>query len=182
MTSDRARNAFALGRKALVRPDVLVSEPRRGMPLRAPERPRPASLPMRLFALLALFMGVYVALLGLDVLGEEFLPHDALARAETVFAWAVAASIFSLLVLIRMFLVRRQRRGFGLALLAFLALWGSTSFLSTAIQVARDPTVPGPGAVHRPWSWSQVRRNHPFPWGRSPGRADPWGIFRQGSR
>jgi hypothetical protein len=64
----------------------------------------------------------------------------------------VVAAVFSLLVLIRMFLVRRQRRGFGLALVAFVFLWASTAFFSAALETAQDPAAHGAWVQHRHWT------------------------------
>ena len=70
------------------------------------------------------------------------------------------ATVWSLLVLIRMFLMRKQRRGFGLALWAFLFLSASTALLDAALEDARHPEAYRSGAIHRLLPWSHVRRNN----------------------
>ena len=71
------------------------------------------------------------------------------------------AAILSLMVLIRMFLMRKQRRGFGLALVAFVFLWASTAFFSEALddakRVAYVERHMGSGADYRHRPWSRVR-------------------------
>ena len=76
-------------------------------------------------------------------------------------SWSVMATTWSLLVVLRMVLMRKQRRGFGLALWAFLFLSASTALLDAALEDARRPPEGLRfGAVHRLLPWSHVRRNH----------------------
>ncbi|MDJ0521631.1 MAG: serine/threonine-protein kinase [Planctomycetota bacterium] len=159
MTSDRARRAFRLGEKALREPQALVTQPSKPVFLSQPERPRPATLVMHAFTLLAIGWSLYAGLAALSVWNEPY--SSAFASAETAFVWSVMATTWSLLVVLRMFLMRKQRRGFGLALWAFLFLSASTALLDAALEDARRPPEGLRfGAVHRLLPWSHVRRNH----------------------
>ena len=160
MTSDRARQAFRLGAKALREPDTIITHQQRTVFLSPPQRPKSPTWIMHGFTLLAIGWSLYAGLLAFNAWSEP-LSTGVVSEAQTVFVWTVMAAVWSLLVLIRMFLMRKQRRGFGLALWALLFLSTSTALLDAALEDARSPGAFRSGAVHRLLPWSHVRRNNP---------------------
>lgn len=158
MTSDRARKAFRLGEKALREPRAVVTQAQKPVFLSPPERPKSATWIMHAFTLLTIGWSLYAGLVALNVWSEP-LSTGLLGDAQTVFVWTVMATVWSLLVVIRMFMMRKQRRGFGLALWAFLFLSASTALLDAALEDSRRPEAIRSGAIHRLLPWSHVRRN-----------------------
>ncbi len=157
MTSERARTAFRLGEKALRDPSAILSQAGQPVFLSAPANPRPSSFVMNGFLLLAIGWSLYTGLVAFGVWDSPITNTNQ--DAQTIFVWSVMASVWSLLVLIRMFLMRKQRRGFGLALWAFLFLSASTALLDAALEDTRRPEAYRSGAIHRLLPWSHVRRN-----------------------
>jgi len=157
MTSDRARRAFRLGGKALRSPHaVVVREPRVAY-LSAPVRPRAATWMMRLFTLGAIGWSLYVGLIAASFWASA--PSTLNVKdGEGLLGWTMFTTGWSLLVLVRMFLMRKQRRGFGLALWAFIFLSAATALLNTALEDAHHPAFDRSGAIHRLLPWSPDRR------------------------
>lgn len=172
MTSQRARSAFRLGKKALGTGQSFAVQRPRTMHLSPPVHARSASFLMRAFGLLAILFSLYVGFQGLELLGLDkaagargyiTVAERGLLEEMTDLQVALwSASIFSLLVMIRMFLIRKQRRGFGLALVAFFFLWSATAFFSTALDAAKEHRHDvRSGAVHRQLPWTHVRHVPP---------------------
>ena len=159
MTTESARNAFRLGKKALSGHPLLAVQAPRIVHLSPPVRARPASLFMRAYGLAAILFSLYAGFQALELqnIASTLRSGGTLQVRETVvidagegiFYFTAGAAVFSLLVLIRMFLGRRQRRGFGLALAAFVFLWSAAAFLSSALEDVRYPVEHRSGAVHR---------------------------------
>ena len=89
------------------------------------------------------------------------------ARTRPFFALSLltiagAIAIYSLLVLFRMCLVRKERRGFGLALAATLFLFASTGFLNMAIKDAEYRSNSGEQVNLHFQPGSPFRTNHPL--------------------
>ncbi len=172
MTSEKARSAFRLGKKALgSRAPVSVQRPR-VMHLSPPKRAKSASLMTRAYGLLAILFSLYVGFQGIELFGiaSEGKARGFITMAQMVQVAeygdlrivVIGAAVFSLLVMIRLFLIRKQRRGFGLALIAFFFLWSATAFFSTALDAAREYRDDvRSGAVHRQLPWTHVRHVPP---------------------
>jgi predicted Ser/Thr protein kinase len=139
MTSERARNAFRYGAKALRGPDPVFEVHTRASIAdeHLPRRPRSATWLMRGFTLVAIFFSVYLALIAVDVYSDAWVYGSTLAEYESLLTGAIAATIYSILVLFRMFLLRRHRRGLGLAVAATLFLFLATSVLNLALTDAQ---------------------------------------------
>ncbi len=174
MTTERARNAFRLGKKSLRSPGPVAIQAPRVIHLSPPVRARSASFLIRAYGLAAILFSLYV---GFQALELWSLPSNAtfnyldgvystrgqvvLDEAQPLFYASLAAAVFSLLTMIRMFLIRKLRRGFGLALVAFIFLWSSAAFFSTALESAKNPVNHESGAVHRLLPWTEVRHVPP---------------------
>jgi len=140
MTSERARAAFRYGVKALRGPEPVfeVQTSASVIEHHPAHHPKSASFLMRGFTLLAIFFSVYLGVIALDAFSDARVyggDADFDDYRELILA-AGAACIYSLLVLIRMFLVRRERRGVGLALTACIFLFTSTTLLNLAVNDA----------------------------------------------
>ncbi|MDF1701403.1 MAG: serine/threonine-protein kinase [Planctomycetota bacterium] len=175
MTSQRARSAFRLGKKALgSRTPVAIQAPR-VVHLSPPVHAKSASFMTRAYGLLAILFSLYVGFQGLELLGiakdGEYRGLLTIEQMETLSSmgdlhyWIMGAAVLSLLVMIRMFLIRKQRRGFGLALVAFFFLWSAAAFFNTALDEAREHTDGRDirsGAVHRQLPRTLVRHVPPI--------------------
>jgi predicted Ser/Thr protein kinase len=134
LTTDRARRAFGLGRRAFLPPRVVVERPVVSIPP-APRRERPGFL-LHLHLLAACGWLLWVALIWLDVrvqtpsTGED--AARALITARTLSAVGLA---FSLVVLAWAFGHRRARRGVGMALAATFLLACATAWTHAAVVV-----------------------------------------------
>jgi len=174
MTTERARNAFRLGKKTLRSRSPVAMQAPRVIHLSPPVRARSASFLTRAYGLAAILFSLYVGFQGLELLhlsndvwfspisGQYAAPDQVIFdNAQPLLYWSMGAAVFSLLAMIRMFLIRKQRRGFGLALVAFIFLWSSAAFFSTALESARSPMDRRSGAVHRLLPWTEVRHVPP---------------------
>ena len=142
------------------------------MHLSPPKRAKSASFLTRGYGLLAILFSLYIGFQGLELIGiakdGEHRHYITIAQDEVLKSmvdlqvWVFGAAALSLLVMIRMFLIRKQRRGFGLALVAFFFLWSSAAFFSTALDAAKEyRTDIRRGAVHRQLPWTHVRHVPP---------------------
>ncbi len=156
MTSDRSRRAFRLGAKALRGPQTVVTQAPKVVYLSAPERARPATWVMHAATLAAIGWSLYVGLMAAEVWAN---PSQAnIDEAQGVFVWTIMACVWALLVMVRMFLMRKQRRGFGLALWALLFLSASTALLDASLEDARQPNDLSMRVPHRLLPTSPDRR------------------------
>jgi hypothetical protein len=159
MTSDRARRAFRLGRAVLGDEEPHPIHVRRSVVAEPPPRPMPATFLMRAFTFLAILWSVYVGFLALDVFSDQGIWSHRLGDYEDIETGTTVATVFAVLVLIRMFFMRRRRRGVGLALTAAVFLYAATAFLGMAINDAKERnTESGYGAVIRVLPGSHVPR------------------------
>jgi hypothetical protein len=164
MTSDRARRAFRLGREVLGDERPHPIHVRRAVPAAPVPNPRTASFLMRAFCFGAILWSLYAVFLSLDLFGDTALYSHALHDYQDIAVVAGIATAVSFVILVRMFLRRKKRRGFGLALTAFLFLFGSTGLLTSAVDEARMRAhVTGNTASIRLLPRSHFRHSRSFP-------------------
>jgi hypothetical protein len=160
-TSDRARRAFTVGRKALEGPTPVVLQ--RVVEVARPARRKQPWLLLKLLLGFALLWTLYVAFVAADVYRQPVaetvieqvrgLPNEAL----DALAVSVAGLLLSGVGLVLAFQARKTRRGVGVALVSFLLFAADATALSglhTVNRIARARE-----RVTRTGSWSAPPRH-----------------------
>jgi hypothetical protein len=124
-----------MGRNQLlgVGPVTPLAGARAGPPAR-----RPAPFSLRLFTLLAILWSLYAGFVALDLSREAVVSESALATAGNMAVLTAVAAAVALFVLGRLLLVRRSRRGAGLAAWSLFALSVATAALFGACSRAHS--------------------------------------------
>ncbi len=134
MLSDRTRHAFDIGRKGLEAGVTMPSAPKReptpSVAALLPVRAKSAHLLMRVFHFGAMIWSLYAGFLAIelftsggrrasDILNVEYslIPHAQEMATATLLGAALAFALG-----LYLFTIRKQRRGVGLAVIAFIAL------------------------------------------------------------
>ncbi len=148
-TSDRARRAFQVGRRALEGPRPVVASPVVRVEARAGRRAAPFWLHVLLLASLLWALYAGFLMLGPQPVAENlgtFWASMEPARQHAVRLSLVALAVATA-VLVATFYRRRRRRGVGIAFVVFVVVLLSTWFLSglyTVRHLTRAPRHPVP--------------------------------------
>ncbi len=142
LTTDKARLAFRVGREPLASSDRPSVIQRRVINLSSPSHPNRASFLLRAFHFAAILWSLYVGFVALETLlidpDANFLSHvensyyESIEYALVIRNITIVAAGVAVLVMLRMFAVRRRQRGLGLAVIAFLFLASAAAFVTVA--------------------------------------------------
>jgi len=139
LTGDRARRAFAVGRKALEGPPPVVAA--RVVEVERPPHRAPPWVLLRLLFLAAVLWSLYAAFVAIET--GKTTPDDTLANAwnlmseprQLALKISVAGVLVSLGAIVAAARVRARRRGLGIAFAAFVLFAVCATVLSNAHRV-----------------------------------------------
>jgi tRNA A-37 threonylcarbamoyl transferase component Bud32 len=164
MTSDRARRAFAMGRRELLGLEP-VGAP---TPVASTPLPLPAPFLLRLFSLLSILWALYAGFVALDLIADTSAGSSMLDDARTMLVVSGLGAAFALFLCVSFAIGRRRRRGLGLASWSLLALLLASGALGSAIA-KHEVRSALEGFFGRPASIERVRLSGfppspPLPW------------------